>query len=713
MSSNKLPWITFYMEFADRLLNYKNNRQELLRILRNSYDKLNLKYPFTDKGEPIDDMCPFTVFGSFNKGITDNNRYKIANEIGSQIGVSSPAPENFDGIPVLNNLRSWFFAYKKERGNNDISNLWDLFEIAIQFSEDQSESKLNKFVFKYDQVKDQLRIKWNITMGLYWIRPNSYLNLDGKNRQFLLDNEIFGDSIRNISRLRKVPDANQYLNLVSYLKDEFNKEDSPFKSFPELSLKAWNDSQNEQQNASDLLRENAPYKNTYANKTKRKYWIYSPGKAASKWEEFYSKGILGIGWDKLGDLKNFSSKEDMKKTMKSLYGSEFTYTNAAHATWQFANEMEPGDIVFAKKGRSKVIGRGIVKSEYFFDSDREDFKHIRKIEWLNNGVWDHPGQAVNKALTNISPYIDYVQKLEDLFINEDDRDSDEVATDHPPYTKDDFLNEVFIDEKNYDRLVKLLEEKKNIILQGAPGVGKTFAAKRLAYSMMNEKDDSRLSMIQFHQSYSYEDFIMGYRPTETGFELTKGAFYNLCKKAETDSERKYFFIIDEINRGNLSKIFGELMMLIENDKRGEELLLLYENELFSVPENLYIIGMMNTADRSLAMIDYALRRRFAFYRLEPAFESNGFKKIVEQANNHKLNSLIEVVKSLNSAIAQDESLGSGFKIGHSYLLSTNYSSDSLDSTVEHELIPLLDEYWFDEPEKVNYWSNQLRGALND
>lgn len=271
-----------------------------------------------------------------------------------------------------------------------------------------------------------------------------------------------------------------------------------------------------------------------------------------------------------------------------------------------------------------------------------------------------------------------------------------------------------MDESDYNRLVNLLKKKKNVILQGAPRVGKTFAAKRLAYSIMGEKDVSRVMMVQFHQSYSYEDFIMGYRPTNNGFELSEGPFYEFCKKAEKDIDRDYFFIIDEINRGNLSKIFGELMMLVEKDKRGQKLRLLYANELFSVPKNVHILGMMNTADRSLAMIDYALRRRFAIYKLEPAFDSDGFQEILSQANNPKFYVIIEKIKSLNNLIRQDESLGSGFQIGHSYFCTDEEVTDEwLSSVIEYELVPLLDEYWFDEPTKVENWANQLRGVLND
>lgn len=281
------------------------------------------------------------------------------------------------------------------------------------------------------------------------------------------------------------------------------------------------------------------------------------------------------------------------------------------------------------------------------------------------------------------------------------------------YTEKDFLTEVYLNQEKYNTLKNLLLRKKNLILSGAPGVGKTFAAERLAYSMMGLKDKSRIQVVQFHQSYSYEDFIMGYRPNASGFFLDKGPFYQFCKKAELDS-RPHFFIIDEINRGNLSKIFGELLMLIENDKRGKELRLLYSDEHFSVPENVYIIGMMNTADRSLAMIDYALRRRFAFFEFEPAFETAGFKKYQESVGNMKFEHLIDTVIAMNSIIADDASLGTGFRIGHSYFSSTADITDEwLSEIVEYELLPLINEYWFDEPSQMEYWSSKLRGSIRD
>lgn len=301
---------------------------------------------------------------------------------------------------------------------------------------------------------------------------------------------------------------------------------------------------------------------------------------------------------------------------------------------------------------------------------------------------------------DLSPYYKYREK--------DERNS------NIPYTKGDFLGQVYMTEERYDTLAALLQNKKNLILQGAPGVGKTFAAKRLAYSMMGEKDESRIEFIQFHQNYSYEDFIMGYRPREEGFKLTEGIFYQFCLKAAEHPDKDYFFIIDEINRGNMSKIFGELLMLIEKDYRGISAKLAYSRKEFAVPKNLYIIGMMNTADRSLAMIDYALRRRFSFFEMEPAFNSKGFKAYQASLQNETLNALIEQVIDLNREIKTDDSLGEGFLIGHSYFCGQEECTEEwMKSIVYYSIIPMLQEYWFDDRQKVQRWENLLSGVFND
>ena len=464
---------------------------------------------------------------------------------------------------------------------------------------------------------------------------------------------------------------------------------------------------NKKDNATNTLGDN--------DENETHYWLYAPGRNAENWGQFKSDGIMAIGWGQIGDLSDFPDKASMKAKMKELYGSEYSYKNDAHATWQFANEIKIGDVIFVKKGVSKIIGRGIVESDYIFDDAIDsDFKHIRRVNWTNIGLWEHPGKAALKTLTDITVYKEYVEKLNALFEDEDSEPIEEQEKLYDEYTEQNFLNDVFMSAENYDTLKNLILNKKNIILQGAPGVGKTFAAKRLAYSIMGKKDTNRVLMVQFHPSYSYEDFIMGYRPTSDGhFELKKGPFYNFCKLAEQDDKNnQYFFIIDEINRGNIGKIFGELFMLIENDKRGMKLPLIYGDEEFSIPENVHMIGMMNTADRSLAMLDYALRRRFAFFEFAPAFATEGFRKYRESKSNAKFDKLISAVEKINEMIENDVTLGKGFRIGHSYFCTKNTIDDKwLNAVVNYEILPLLDEYWFDDHAKVIECERILKEAI--
>ena len=284
-----------------------------------------------------------------------------------------------------------------------------------------------------------------------------------------------------------------------------------------------------------------------------------------------------------------------------------------------------------------------------------------------------------------------------------------------PYHQEDFLQEAYIPEEKYHQMVSRLERKKNIILQGAPGVGKSFLAKRLAFSLIGKKDEDKVAMVQFHQSYAYEDFVMGFRPNETGgFYLEKGIFYSFCRKAKDHPDLPYFFIIDEINRGNLSKIFGELLLLIEVDKRGKKYAMptTYSKELFYIPENLYLIGLMNTADRSLALMDYALRRRFSFIEIEPAFGEKGFEKYVKHFEGSKLNRVIEVMMRLNEEIKNDEALGRGFRVGHSYFANLKDASDGeLMEIIDCEIIPLIEEYWVENPSKIETYAKALKGAI--
>ena len=827
----QFEWINFYSEFATKLLEFKNNRAELIVDIQSAYSAINMKLPKLEREDSIIDIDPFSVFGLFNKGITNANRIAILESFATVFNIKSKVPNNFDGIPVLNNLKATYYGFKDDRQVADIDNLWGLYESAINLAEKDDAANREIFTKWYDTVHDQLGIRWNITMGLYWIRPYEFINLDSINRGFIVDPDNMPvDFVNSVKKkLNKVPYASEYLAIKDACLHALKDSDYEYKNFPELSYRAWIVSKQVNQEKAEVkgkksskaafLRWFAPliqalrdlggsgtpaearakiieneqlsedeinqtrgknnvnkfenevafarnylvnagyidksvygiwtlteagksvdmtsemasdiFKNVLSSSPSKKeknidaladedvhtvrYWLYAPGEGSCMWDEFYTLGIMAIGWGEIGDLSTFDSKDAMKIKMREVIDESLSYKNAAHATWQFANEMKIGDIVFVKKGMHQIIGRGVVMSDYEYDNTRDDeYKNIRQVDWTHNGEWPHPGQAVMKTLTDITSYTDYVEKLNSLFEDETEEDAEDVEKTYPPYTKEDFLSEVFMPEEEYDKLSGILRIKKNIILQGAPGVGKTFVAKRIAFSMMGVKDVERVMMVQFHQSYSYEDFIMGFRPSTDGFELKRGAFYNFCKKAEIDGDNDYFFIIDEINRGNLSKIFGELFMLIENDKRGVSLQLLYSDEKFSVPKNIYIIGMMNTADRSLAMLDYALRRRFAFFEIKPGFTTDGFREYRMSLKNEKFDKLIACVESLNNVISNDESLGDGFCIGHSYfcnLLPDTINDQVLSGIVEYELIPLLKEYWFDEPTKVKDWSSNLRSAI--
>ena len=561
MDKQEMNWIPFYEELADRLLAYKNDRPQMIQKVRDVYKTLDIDLPKLESdNNNIPDMDPFTLFGLFNKGLTNENRIRIASEIARFFGVQAPVPQSFSGIPVVNNLKATFYYFLPGRQEGDIDRLWDVFRLAISYAASHDEEEKKELAAAYDAVLKQQGVMWNITMGLYWIRPYEYINLDRCNREIISDDRYTPKEMASFCKaaLKNPPSGKEYLLLCDRMRTILKEGEYPYKDFPSLSFFSWN-----------------------------------------------------------------------------------------------------------QKGNSK------------------------------------------KASCDSSPEVESISDTSGLSVSE--------QPDAPlleRYDKEQFLKEVYLSDQQYDELTGLLQRKKNLILQGPPGVGKTFMARRLAWSVMGEKDDSRIEMVQFHQSYSYEDFIEGYRPNGNGFELRHGTFYQFCQKAAHDPERSYFFIIDEINRGNLSKILGELFCLLEKDKRDTAMNLVYSQQPFSIPSNLYIIGMMNTADRSLAFMDYALRRRFGFFDVKPAFDSVQFKNWMEEHPSLHLKNLISCVERLNKAIAEDETLGQGFCIGHSYFCSEDMVPDhELSSIVRYELEPLLREYWFDNLENARSWSSQLEDAL--
>ena len=816
-------WIPFYKELSQKLLQFRSDRQPLVEFIYSELSTVGSKslvdYIHMEDGSKVTDIDPFSVFAIFNRSLKRENRVGFLHKFKDRLNLKSEIPTDFDGIPTVNSQRAFFFNWA-EKNAESIRQFWDLFE-SVVLEKDIS--------IIFDQMVNKTISQYSLTMILYWISPNRFLNLDGRNRAYL--------SLLGFPEHYPNLDYSKYSKLMQDVRNKMDDHSIPCSSFPELSYAAFINTPKKQET------EKKNDNNAIA------YWIYSPGEQAVFWDEYYNDGIMGLGWDKIGDLREYRKQQDLIAPLKQNYGSDTSQKNSADMLYSFAYEMKPGDIVFAKKGRSMIVGRGVVTSDYYYDGNRQTHPHLRKVEWTHKGEWKTDSMLAMKTLTNITRYTDDVKQLNNLIeektlpapvastdkqywwlvgnpkiwslsgmkvgeeqqytlynengnkrkvfqnfidakagdivigyearptqkvvclleiskandgkeigfkktesllepipfstlkvtpglegmeymknqqgsffkVTADEYDiiMEMVRGDNPipkqenieKYTMSNFLDEVYVNYLDYERLESLLLRKKNLILQGAPGVGKTFAARRLAYAIMGEKDDSRVMQVQFHQNYSYEDFVMGYKPNEEGgFELKNGVFYRFCKRAAADSEHKYFFIIDEINRGNLSKIFGELLMLIENDYRDKPIQLAYKDEMFAVPSNLYIIGMMNTADRSLAMIDYALRRRFSFFEMKPGFNSATFEEEIKKLRDPQLDNLIKAIVELNKVIENDDSLGSGFCIGHSYLCNLGYHYE-LENIVEYDIIPMLREYWFDNDNLFKQETQKLRVAI--
>ena len=432
-----------------------------------------------------------------------------------------------------------------------------------------------------------------------------------------------------------------------------------------------------------------------------------------------------IGWGKMGDLTSIEAKDSLSDLHEECFPDKTKNGRVQDVSqiWTFIKTMSIGDYLVYGDGSRAHIGK--IVSDYYFDDtngDQDaDYVNNRKVEWLKSfGYSELPKVFKNslcsaRSVFSLNAYKSLILELLEKGVVDIDDDIEEEQEDINEYTKEDFLKDIFMTEEEYDSLYHLLKYKKNVLLQSAPGVGKTYLAKKLAYSIIGCTNKAQVEMIQFHQNYSYEDFIMGYKPNDNGFELKEGVFYKFCKKAEEEPDKDFFFIIDEINRGNLSKIFGELMMLIEGDKRGEKIKLAYRDEEFSVPENVYLLGMMNTADRSLAMMDYALRRRFSFFDVEPAFAKPAFKEHLRTYIHDGLivEKVVNRITELNTKIADENNsgLGKGFCIGHSYFcvepVEGQAEKDWYKSIIQYEICPLLDEYWWDDKAKADDCKKEL------
>lgn len=849
--NKEFEWTEFYPEFANAIRSYAKDRESLIHRLKRCYTRIDASFPRMDYDGEVRDIDPFTVFGLFNKGISNSNRVMLISAIKEEFGIKAKVPEQFNGIPVLNNMMSCYFAYSNDprHGKDDINNLWRIFELGQDFA-DGNEKLYQDFVDCWDKVIRQFGVKWNLTMGLYWIRPRFFVNLDKVNRDYIRKDAILAEKINAVASnvlTGQMPSGVQYLDICKTVANALEGKSVGSDSLPELSYNAWKENQESPKvsvaktaigygvpffwkishgtnntGLSKVEREDCERRNVitlhsktpgagtsrisqgdlfmhalrrgdfaylcYAGEVKRliqitddecrpsnleKDWVERSYRviAETKNENHYPAHGFRKVWtpnnnstfvripdeayadfdDKL--LRPYFGKDT--KELLELYDKDpmqvkCWWLMANPGKWD-PNELSKGQEEFytlfdgtqKRKHHSAFLGcrEGDLLLVYvtrnlhgicaiFKCSKSQDGEKIwfEKIADIPNPV-TREEIIKQKELRDMLPIKSPQGSLFKITKNQFDGAMDLVRKKNPDfklfeegkvecvdaekpasYGAEKFLEQVFISEDKYREMVSVLEKKKNIILTGAPGVGKTFAARRLAWAMMGERDDERVEFIQFHQSYAYEDFICGYKPsTDGGFVLREGVFYTFCKKAENDPDRPYFFIIDEVNRGNISKIFGELLMLIEADKRGDQayaVRLAYKpDEMFTVPKNLHVIGLMNTADRSLAMMDYALRRRFSFVSMEPGFDSEGFAALV--SGDDKMQRLVDAVKKLNEVIVADASLGKGFVIGHSFFCGRL----SPEEIVRYDIGPTLDEYWFDNQSKAEEERTKLLNAI--
>ena len=478
--------------------------------------------------------------------------------------------------------------------------------------------------------------------------------------------------------------------------------------------------------------------NSISIKGPHKYWLIGTklGGDRSIWEDMQCGNYAAIGWGTIGSLDAIINdnrpraqiKQDIANRLlaEGHYTAQSVRTRKAGEILDFLKTVQKGDLIIAVEGQ-RAIGVGSVSGDYYFENTPPvDAYHRRKVDWLSFEQWQLPeAEGIRTTACNIKKEVNMLA-VEHVIVNHPidiTQESQKKPQSTPveimlPYTIENMIIEgVFLTAAEIEKIKHRLESKKNLILQGAPGVGKTFIAKRLAYVLMGEKADDRIVSVQFHPSYSYEDFVRGYRPSDQAgkFDLTDGSFWSFCDKARNNPYKKHIMLIDEINRGNLSQIFGEMFMLVEADKRGEEVTPLYKKtpeEKYSIPPNVYLIGTMNIADRSLALVDYALRRRFAFVTLEPKFDSDAFYRWLEKngADDELMLKITDRMTALNTRISEDRQLGTAYRIGHSFFCNApleGFSDAWFNEVIETEIIPLLEEYWHDNPEHLKQAIEQL------
>ena len=705
-------WKPIYAEIAHKLPEFSDHSGRLASLMTDWHNQ-GLKVSSVvdrDVGDievPLDEIDPFSFFANFNRGITDENRRAILAAIKDEWKLKSELPEDFEGLPLMSAQSSWLMPHKKERESHHVELLWSFYLHCLHL---QNFDDLDTQTFDACCALKKVAPA-SLTMGMFWSRPDVWLSVDRKNLEYAA----------SLGVRRTVKTGVDYIDWLKELKQATGQSPCEFSMQAHL---------NTLEKEAD---KDATDPEPQQPESQRNYWLLAPGEGAVLWDNWFEEGIGAIGWDTMGNLLDYGSKEAIAEQVPKVYEDKGP-VQVAHMLWEFSYVMQPGDVVFAKRGLHKVCGWGVVTGGYQYDESRDRFYHVRKIDWKNSTEVTMPTgvQLPLKTITRMTAKASFLRQMAKQYegvpgLKPSDPPPPPKKTVpptalHPAYDISYALTDLFMDSEQVEACVELLRRKKNIVLQGAPGTGKTFVAKRLAYLLMEQKDDSRVQMVQFHQSLTYEDFVQGYKPSgDGGFRLENGSFHRFVDAALAKPDLPFVFIIDEINRGNMSKVFGELMMLIEPDKRSSDyaIPLSYSSDLedtFYVPPNVHLIGTMNTADRSLSMVDYALRRRFAFVELNPGFNSQVFADVLKKSNatDELVSVICDRMTQLNKMISDDETnLGRGYRIGHSFFCPVNgqpVNWDWLQHITAFEIKPLLEEYYCDDPTQLAKALELLNGS---
>lgn len=697
----QFTWIPIYQELAHKLAGWENRQQELISFLEELRTQGYVITPLNDKDGDgarflLREIDPFTFFGVFNRRIRYDQRLAILTQMKHHFALQSELPEDFNGVPVLNNMKSWFFPDQKSRGGDDVRRLWRVFQLALEANPIENK----EFWQAFDEALKVKQTNVNLTLGLFWIRPHTFLNMDQNNRAHL--------GIR-------LPEGG--LSAQFYAETMLSFVDSG-QSFPEISLAAWG---LENERARRIAESKEVEYRAWGGIN---HWLvgayWDDRDPADQTQRFLEEGIWENGYHSRYINEVMSMRVNDKIAIKAASTQRLGLPfDAGNKTVSRLNIKAIGTIV-ANRSDGRLV-------EVEWDADFKEkpwyFYTNRNTVWRLKADHDYAKKLRDFAWYGKEQDYDwFMKRWQDTAKKDEPADEDSDGVMQPYGVADLIASGVFLTEEELKQMLERLHSKKAMILQGPPGVGKTFIAQKLAYALMGAVDNERLEMVQFHQSYSYDDFVRGYRPVAGkagSFGLQNGVFYEFCQKAVNDPDREYVFVIDEINRGNLSQIFGELLMLIEADKRGPDFAvpLIYRSEnepAFFVPPNLYLIGLMNLADRSLAMVDYALRRRFVFVTLKPQYGSDLFRRWLQERGMQAdlVQLIMERMTQLNQEIREDPLLGENYEIGHSFFLPRGDDFAGLDrnwyeGVVRTEIVPLLREYWFDNPKKADEAEKRL------